>query len=351
MDFIGPFPDNSHVLVIIDTFSRWTELFWCPDATAASACRALLDHFGRFGAPNLIRSDRGPHFVNHVIKDFLAAVGTYHNQTLAYSKEENSIVERINKEINRHLRAFLFDTIDIDQYRLVLPFVQRIINCSLHKSTGAAPAQILFGGRLNLERGILLPFSEDTPLNKTASQIMADIIRTQNQIIKTAQDNLRRRDEERLANQPPTTVFEDGSFVLARYATGPLTRLHTRWQGPLEVMSHKDSEYTLQNLVSKKMKTIHASNLKLFLFDPNRVEPLDIARRDYMEYFIEKVLAHRGDPLRVSSLWFHVKWLNYDDTHNTWEPWSGVRLTDALHAYLRTVNLSRLIPRIAAVEE
>ena len=116
MDFIGPFPDDSHVLVIIDTFSRWTELFWCPDATAASACRALLQHFGRLGAPNLIRSDRGPHFVNHVIKDFLAVVGTGHNQTLVYSKEENSIVERINNEINTDLDTLsLHDALPISQ--------------------------------------------------------------------------------------------------------------------------------------------------------------------------------------------------------------------------------------------
>ena len=66
--------------------------------------------------------------MNKVIKEFLAAVGTGHNQTLAYSKEENAIVERINKEVNRHLRAFTFDTIDIEQYKLCLPFVQRIIN-------------------------------------------------------------------------------------------------------------------------------------------------------------------------------------------------------------------------------
>jgi hypothetical protein len=180
---------------------------------------------------------------------------------------------------------------------------------------------------------------------------MADIMKIQKQILATAQDNLRRKDEAHVADQPEVTVFADGSFVLAQYETGPLTRLHTKWQGPLEVMSHKDSEYTLMNLVSKKIKKIHASKLKQFIFDPSRVEPLDIARRDYMEYFIEKVLAHRGDPLRVSSLWFNIKWLNYDDTHNTWEPWSGVRLTDALHDYLKTVNLSRLIPKKAAAEE
>ena len=63
------------------------------------------------------------------------------------------------------------------------------------------------------------------------------------------------------------------------------------------------------------------------------------------------VLAHRGDPLRISSLWFHIKWLNYDDTHNMWEPWSGVRLTDALHSYLKTVHLSRLIPKTVTAED
>ena len=105
------------------------------------------------------------------------------------------------------------------------------------------------------------------------------------------------------------------------------------------------------NIVSKKIKTIHASKLRQFIFNPARIEPLDIARRDYMEYFIEKVLAHKGDPAKVSTLWFPVKWLNFNDTQNTWEPWSGIRLTDAVHAYLRTVNLARLIPKSVTKED
>ena len=222
-----------------------------------------------------------------------------------------------------------------------LPFVQRIINCSFHKTTGAAPAD--FGGRLNLERGILMPFNIDTALHKTASKIMADIVKTQHQIIVTAQKRIRKRDDERLANMPAITEFADGSFVLAQYETSPLTRLHTKWQGPLEVISHKDSEYSLMNIVSKKIKTIHASKLRQFIFNPARIEPLDIARRD----FIEKVLAHEGDTAKVSTLWFQVEWLNFNDTHNTWEPGQE----DAVHAYLRTVNLARLIPKSVTKED
>ena len=92
IDFIGPFPDGGYVLVIIDTFTRWVELFHTKDATAASAANYLLQHFGRFGAPH-----NGPHFIADVIREFLSLVGTQHCLTLANSKEENAIVERMNK--------------------------------------------------------------------------------------------------------------------------------------------------------------------------------------------------------------------------------------------------------------
>ena len=37
IDYVGPFPDKGYILVIIDAFSRWTEMFWCKDANAESA--------------------------------------------------------------------------------------------------------------------------------------------------------------------------------------------------------------------------------------------------------------------------------------------------------------------------
>ena len=49
IDFIGSFPDGGCVLVIIDTFTRWVELFHTKDASALSAASCLVKHFGRFG--------------------------------------------------------------------------------------------------------------------------------------------------------------------------------------------------------------------------------------------------------------------------------------------------------------
>ena len=103
--FIDPFPDQGFILVIVDTFTRWVELYHTTDTTTLSAAECLLKHFGRFGAPHQLRSDNGPHFVADVIREFLYLIGVLHTLTLAYSKQENSVVERYNKEINRYLRA------------------------------------------------------------------------------------------------------------------------------------------------------------------------------------------------------------------------------------------------------
>ena len=97
IDFIGPFPDQGYILVIVDTFTRWVELYHTTYATALSAAECLLEHFGRFGPPHQLRSDNGPNFIADVIREFLHLIGVSHTLTLAYSKQESAIVVRYNK--------------------------------------------------------------------------------------------------------------------------------------------------------------------------------------------------------------------------------------------------------------
>ena len=346
IDYIGPFPDNGYVLVMICSFTRWTELYWCDNDTAHNASQCLLQYFGRFGAPSMIRSDRGSHFMNDIVREFLTRTGTPHNLTLAYSKQENAIVERVNKEVNRHLRAFTFDSANLESYKLCLPFVQRIINSAVHSSTGASPAALLFGNQLNLDRGILIKFPETDETPTSASKIIADMLLIQKQLNDNAVNRLMTADAQHLAsNTESETVFENGSYVLALNPKGPETRLHCKWLGPFKVLKSNRSEYTLLNLITKKTREVHASQLKTFRFDPAKTPPADIARRDYMEFFIENILSHKGDKKKPSTMTFLVKWLNYDSTHNTWEPWKALRTTDQLHAYLRENNMSKVIPK------
>ena len=113
VDLIGPFPPdrygNVYVLVIRDAFSRWTDVCAIPNKEAVSIVGPLLKFFGTFGWPSELRSDGGKEFVNSLITLLMEVVGTQHFITLAYSHEENAIVERANKEVLRRLRDLIFE--------------------------------------------------------------------------------------------------------------------------------------------------------------------------------------------------------------------------------------------------
>ena len=61
----------------------------------------------------------------------------------------------------------------------------------------------------------------------------------------------------------------------------------------------------------------HVSQLKQFHYNTTQTDPVDIARRDHLEYFVEDILAFEGDIKRVSTSRFHVKWLGYDDSYHS----------------------------------
>ena len=346
IDFVGPYPDGWYVMVIIDTFTRWVELYPCVAATSEAALTALLQHFGRFGCPRSIRSDRGSHFANELIKEFLLATGTPHNLTLAYSSEENSIVERVNKEVNRHIRAYTFDNDTQDNWRMALPFVQRILNSSRSQRTGISPAELLFGKQIQLDQGILLPFREQTEDITPLSTYVANLLTIQAKLVDLSQTLLKATDAKHLAKTAPIlTEFEIGTHVLVAYAAGPPTRLHTQWKGPLKILARQNEEYLLLDLVTSKEKLYHVKNMRIFKFNQIVVDPLDIARRDSNEFYIEKILAHLGDFKKVSTLTFRVRWMTYTSAFDTWEPWANLRRHVKLHDYLRSINKSYLIPR------
>ena len=347
IDFIGPFSDKGYVLVIVDTCTRWVELYATTDASSSSAATCLLAHFGRFGAPHQLRSDQGPHFIADLIREFLSLIGTQHCLTLAYSKQENSIVERYNKEINRHIRALTYDNNSLEDYHLALPFVQRILNSNYSDRLKISSSQLLFGNILNLDRGLFLPRQEQPVSNKPLSAYISKLLRIQDNLLKASAKELLRTDLVHLSNSKLQEHHEflPDSYVLVHYRSGaPPSRLHTHWRGPMRVVNGKNSRYTLYDLITHKEKIYHVTDMKPFTYDPTITDPLDVARRDYMEFFLEKILNHRGDLKRKNNLNFLVKWLGYDDSHNSWEPYSALRDSQQLHDYLIENNLNQLIP-------
>jgi hypothetical protein len=199
---------------------------------------------------------------------------------------------------------------------------------------------------INLDRSIILPYPERNVTNKPTQQLLAQMLETQDRLSRMTRDLQQKEDQIHLnSNSEPTTKFEIGSFVLVQRREGLPSRLHTLWLGPMRVLSNQNSEYRLLNLITTKEKVYHAQHMKKFIFNPLHVDPADVARRDYLEFFVEKILEHRGNPKRLTTMEFLVKWTAYDISHNSWEPFTNLRKAEQLHEYLGLKNLSSLIPK------
>ena len=73
------------------------------------------------------------------------------------SKVENAIVERMNKEINRHIRSVTYDNNSLEDCKIAIPFVMRIINSNYSDRLKISSSQLLFGNFINLDRGFTAP--------------------------------------------------------------------------------------------------------------------------------------------------------------------------------------------------
>ena len=107
----------------------------------------------------------------------------------------------------------------------------------------------------------------------------------------------------------------------------------------MRVVKGLNSPYTLLDLITGKEKDYYVSDMKPFAFDSAIVDTLDIARRDQMEFFIEKMSDHRGKLSQRKTLQFFFSWMGYDQSYNSWEPYANLRDSDHLHSYLARKNL------------
>ena len=87
--------------------TRYCELFATEAASAIIAAHCLLSIVSRYGCFRRMRLDRGFHFVNEVIMEFLALFEIQAVLTLAQRPQANEIAERNGG----HLRALLLDKV------------------------------------------------------------------------------------------------------------------------------------------------------------------------------------------------------------------------------------------------
>ena len=339
---------NEYILVIIDAFSRWVELFPTKSTTALETASILLNHIGRFGSPEVIHTDQGPAFHNELVQELLRLCGIEQSFATAYSSEENGIVERANQEVLRHLRALLFDSRVHDKWSFEqLPLVQRIMNTVEKTSTGVTPAELVLSHSIRLSSHIMAPINSSIDSSDTSlSSRMDEWISRQHTVLIAAQEHQLQSDQHKVVeNDPDITDYPVNSYVLYTPPMGRSNKLLPRHKGPYQVIGRKQSIYIIEDLIRGKQIKTHVHNLRAFLYNPTQINPLDIAQQNEQEFIVEEIVAHRGDHHRRSTMEFLVRWTGYDESSNSWEPYKALMHVDKLHDYLREHRMRSLIPR------
>ena len=89
----------------------------------------------------------------------------------------------------------------------------------------------------------------------------------------------------------------------------------------------KQSIYFIEDLVLGKQIKTHVHNLRPFLFNPQQVNPQEVAQQNEQEFMVRDIIAHHGDHRR-SSMEFLVRWTGYDASSNSWEPYKTLMHVD-----------------------
>ena len=282
---LSPADEEGHdaAVVMVDNFSGWCELVPTKSVTSEIIVRYLVQYFGRYGAPVVVRSDQDSTFVSKLVDGFYAATGIQPNRTIPHHPESNGIVERCNREVLQLASAMTLDErVPIDTlsgWSDVLPFVQRIINSSVTRKTGFSPSQLIFGDAVDLDRlifdaeGDLRRLEAETveapgrPRSKVGEYVQK-LIDTQEACLRAAMDHQRERLAKALAGRQvtPPTVVNPGQWVLVRFPEDQnRDKLVARWNGPYRVLKvDSESVIVVYDTVRDEVKTVHIDDLVLF---------------------------------------------------------------------------------------
>lgn len=152
IDLIGPLPRSTkgytHILVVVDLFSKFSLCFPLRKATASKIIEHLEnDVFLLFGVPRRIISDNGVQFRSKEYRRLLnqyqinpAFVSFYHPQA--------NPTERVNRVIKSMLIAYVSE--NHRQWDKFLPKVACAIRSAQHETTGHSPYYVNFGREMRL---------------------------------------------------------------------------------------------------------------------------------------------------------------------------------------------------------
>jgi hypothetical protein len=204
IDTVGPFTASSnhdfrHVVILVDYFTKWIELFPAESNDAVSIIPGVNNALKRFNTPQLLISDGAALFTSsQTWKAFLKGLNCNADNSAAYHQQANGQTERYVQEIKPLIRMKCQNNIDL--WPSILCDVMASINSSHHEPTGMSAFKALLGYEptLPVERELATHVPETAERHKI---ILKSIIKSKNKQQDSYNNNL--------STQPAFAIGDD----------------------------------------------------------------------------------------------------------------------------------------------
>lgn len=148
MDILGPLHEsrlgNKYILVLIDQFTKWIEVFPLPDQTATTIAKTVVEGFtSRLGCPIQIHTDQGKNFDGKLFHSLCNLLEIVKSRTTPYRPSSNGQVERYNSLILQMIRCHLKG--NQRDWDLNLQQLAGAIRSTENRQTGYTPNMMMLG--------------------------------------------------------------------------------------------------------------------------------------------------------------------------------------------------------------
>jgi hypothetical protein len=339
---LGPLPEdehgNKHVILIVDDFSKFVQLYPTRSTTSEEFAMALVQWVALFGVPRQVRSDGASQFNSNLALD-LRNLLNYHQLTVvAYHAQANGLAERRMAEVMKHQRALVIEKRIKERWSRYIPLVQRIINYTVDGSIGTMPARVILGDLADSDLVMDLPQAWE---NRNIGDYLLHLRQTQAALIKATQDylnsNQRKRGRDGEVKSTEVAQFQEGEYVLLEYPTRPPNKLAGLYRGPMVIHAiDRPDLITVRDLTNNKLSLVHTSRLKHFRHpaEMTEEEAIALAAVDMDEFYVDSIIDHTWDGKNPKKWSYRVRWAGYEPEDDTWLPWSSVKDLEALDKFI-----------------
>lgn len=163
IDYAGP-TEGKMFLVIIDSYSKWMDVYPVSSATGSQTVEKLRMCFATHGIPETIVSDNGSHFVNEVFSEFTRKNKITHIRISPYHPSSNGLAERAVQVFKKGLKMFQKGDIVTRLARFLISYRK-----TPQTSTGYSPAELLMHRKLRTRLDGIYPDPSNKVVKKQES--------------------------------------------------------------------------------------------------------------------------------------------------------------------------------------